>query len=345
MNMGAKIAKNRINELLEYLHGKYEVYAPVEVNGVSKIARIEEVSSVIAIPYRTQISPKPIFFPQTQKFFRFRKKGEIFELEDYLEKEKRSNKVLFGVRGCDIRALQVLDRYMLGEFEDPYYRRRREGTVIIGMSCDYPRESCFCTAFGGMIPDSGYDLWFTDIGNYYYVDVGSEAGKELVSLEFFEPADDVDKKRRDEKIEKVEREIRRRTKIDLCEIKRCSQEIKKKAEDELWKELGELCVSCGKCNFICPTCHCFDVRDVTNLEGSEGERVRVWDSCHLYEYARTSAENFRKERKSRVRYRIYDKFVFPVMRYGIYACTGCGRCSEVCPAGINIRDVLRRLVA
>ncbi len=339
--MGIKIAKNKVNEFLERVKQEYVLYAPVE-NGVTKFEKIGDPADICILPNRTDISLKPIFFPPEQEFFRWSKDTEGYHIEDLLENEEK--KVIFGVRGCDIRSLEILDTYMSGEFADPYYTQRRKNTVLIGLTCSYPRESCFCTAFGGMVPNH-YDLWFTDIGSYYYVDVGSEKGKKLIFGDIFENATKEDEMKKNRKIKKVEDEIERRTRIDLCEIKRCSQEIKKKADDDIWRELGEICVSCGRCNFICPTCHCFDVRDITNLEGSEGERIRVWDSCHLYEYAKTSAENFRKERHARVRYRIYDKFVFPVMRYGVYACTGCGRCTDVCHANINLRDVLRRLIS
>ena len=337
--MGIKIAKNKIGEFLKALMEEYVIYAPTE-NGVTKFERINDVSKICFLPNRTESSLKSIFFPQEEVFFKWRKDGG-YEIEDCLNGEEK--KIIFGARGCDVRALKILDMYMSGEFSDPYYAIRRKGTIIIGITCDYPRDSCFCTAFGSMIPDE-YDLWLTDIGSYYFVDVGSKKGKELLKEGFFEDATLEDERRKRRKIERVEYEVEKRTKISLCEIKRCSQEIKKKANDALWIELGEICVSCGRCNFICPTCHCFDVRDLTNLDGSKGERIRVWDSCHLYEYARTSAENFRRERHARVKYRIYDKFVFPVMRYGTYACTGCGRCTDACHAGINIRDVLRRLV-
>ncbi len=338
--MWIKIAKNKINDLLGSLMREYALYAPVE-DGVSKFEKISDILQICFSPNRTDISLKPIFFPPEQKFFRWEKRNDKYEIYDALDGFEK--KVIFGARGCDVASLRILDMYMKGEFSDPYYSRRREGTIIIGITCDYPRESCFCTAFGGLIPRD-YDLWLTDIGAYYYVDVGSEMGRKLAKLEFFEEATPEDEMKKRRKIERVEMEIERRTRINLCEIKRCSQEIKKKAYDDIWKELADICVACGRCNFICPTCHCFDVRDITNLDGSMGERIRVWDSCHLFEYARTSAENFRRERHARVRYRVYDKFVFPVMRYGTYACTGCGRCTDACHAGINIRDILRRLV-
>ncbi len=335
-----KIAKGRLCEFIDRLLQHYEVYAPVH-GDLSRFERISDVNSLQLGPNRTDISPKPIFFPPEERMFSWSRDDGSYEIRDLLGDE--GEKVIFGVRGCDVRAMKILDRYMVGEFSDPYYRAKRKA-IVIGMTCEFPRESCFCAAFGSMIPED-YDLWLTDIGRHYLVEVGSEKGSALIDPELFEETTPGDIEMAAGKIERIEDDIRRRAKINLCETKRCSQNIRKRANDPMWNELGKICLACGKCNFICPTCHCFDVRDLVDMDGSSGHRVRVWDSCHLYEYARTSAENFRKERHARVRYRIYDKFVFPVMRYGMYACTGCGRCVDVCPAGIDIREVLRGLIA
>jgi len=337
--MAIKIEKNKIGDFLQWIMENYSLYAPVREK-VTKFARIENTSQICFLPNRTSLSLKPLFFPPEETFFKWKKSNDGYIIEDCLN--GREKKVIFGVRGCDVRSLKILDMYMSEEFSDPYYTTRREDTIIIGMTCDYPEDTCFCTAFGGMIPDE-YDLWLTDIGTHYFVDVGSENGKELICKDFFEEATPQDEIRRQRKIECVEYEIEKRAKIDLSETKNSFQQIKK-GDNKIWEELSEICLCCGRCNFICPTCHCFDVRDITNLNGIEGERIRVWDSCHLFEYAQTAAEHFRKERVARVKYRIYDKFIFPVMRYGVYACTGCGRCADVCPAGIDIYEVLRRLI-
>ncbi len=335
-----KIAKEQINDFLQLLASEYELYAPTR-DDVTRFSRVEDVRDVVILPHRTEVSVKSLIFPPEEVLFTWRRGREGYLIEDSLKSGNR--KAFFGMRGCDIRALRVLDRYMLGEFEDPYYRARREA-MIVGITCEYPRSSCFCTAFGGMKPEN-FDLWLTDIGEHYLVEAGSDEGLRLLSADIFSPAGREDVEMAFRKIRTVEDEISRKSRINLCETKKCSQSIKRRNEDPIWRELGKICLACGKCNFICPTCHCFDVVDVVNLSGNVGERVRVWDSCHLYEYAKTSAENFREERHARVRYRIYDKFVFPVMRYGMYACTGCGRCTDVCPAGIDIREVLRRLIS
>ena len=330
-----KIAKSKLKDFLRYIMENYALYAPVK-NKVSSFERVEDPSQICLLPNRTEISPKPIFLPPKESLFRWKKVEDGYIIEDCLNGKEK--KVIFGARGCDVASLKILDLYMM-EVSDPYYASRRKETIIIGITCEYPRESCFCTAFGGMIPDE-YDLWLTDIGDYYFVDIGSEKGKELASMELFEKASPEDEERKRKKIERTEQEIRKMAKIELEGY----QDMEDKFEDRIWEELGDTCLSCGRCNLICPTCHCFDVRDITNLDGSAGERIRVWDSCHLLDFAKTCAENFRKDRYARVRYRIYDKFVFSVKRYNLYACVGCGRCIDSCHAGIDIRDVLRRLI-
>jgi Fe-S oxidoreductase len=54
--------------------------------------------------------------------------------------------------------------------------------------------------------------------------------------------------------------------------------------------------------------------------------------------------NPRKILWMRLRNRFEKKFDFFPKVSGITACTGCGRCISACPAKIDIRKVLRRLV-
>ena len=104
------------------------------------------------------------------------------------------------------------------------------------------------------------------------------------------------------------------------------------------------CVSCGNCTAVCPTCYCFDIYDDVELDMSGGERKRTWDSCQLEEFAVVAGgENFRKERSSRQRHRYYRKFNYSVEKYNKYFCTGCGRCSRACMAGIELKETLNSL--
>ena len=46
----------------------------------------------------------------------------------------------------------------------------------------------------------------------------------------------------------------------------------------------------------------------------------------------------------RLRNRFFCKFHYYPQQYGPAACTGCGRCIDVCPVNIDITEVLTHLV-
>ncbi len=277
--------------------------------------------------------PKKIFFGQKQKVFSFDSDGNV---KDALE---HTMSAVFGLRACDLNGILMMDRY-LGENGEPFYLSARENTVIIGMTCEEADDGCFCTQFGGVFPNKGgYDLWLTHTGDSFVVDVGSEEGKRLMdALEVpYAGEDDIAAKKKE--IEWVEGSIDWEPLPEDEIINAMLNGI----SNPLWDDLTERCLACGKCNMVCPTCHCYDITDEVGLDG-KGERIRVWDACHLFRYGMVAGgHNFRGERRARVQYRVYDKFYYPYERYGVFACTGCGRCLEACNANIDLRDILTRI--
>ena len=120
--------------------------------------------------------------------------------------------------------------------------------------------------------------------------------------------------------------------------------IEKKYTSELWEDEAKTCVECGACNTICPTCHCFLLYDQKNEQ--QMRRLRIWDSCMIKDFARVAGgANPRAKLWMRLRNRFEKKFDFFPKVANIYACTGCGRCILSCPAKIDIRKVLKRLVS
>jgi Fe-S oxidoreductase len=74
-------------------------------------------------------------------------------------------------------------------------------------------------------------------------------------------------------------------------------------------------------------------------------RFREWDACMLKDFARVAGGgNPRPQLWMRLRNRFEKKFDFFPQVADVYACTGCGRCISACPAQIDIRHVLKRLV-
>jgi sulfite reductase subunit B len=86
---------------------------------------------------------------------------------------------------------------------------------------------------------------------------------------------------------------------------------------------------------VCPTCFCFDVQDDVSLNLEEGERYRRWDGCVLVDFARVATgENFRHDKASRFRHRIFRKGKYVLEKFGRPGCVGCGRCAVACLAEI-----------
>jgi len=333
---GAKILpKEEVINLLQKIYDSYdEIYANTGER-YEKIECRDDLGKVKLRNPRPYTSAKKIFFLPTQELFGYRKSNGDWEIEDYLEKKRIA---ILGMCACDVRGLQRLDLYFK-ECEDPYYWERRNNSFIVGSTCLNSLESCFCNNFGGLSnEDLQYDLWITDIGRYYLIEVGSEEG-----MKFVEGLEDASAEHFNAK-ERIIREIEAEM-GPVYSKEKIVRAFSLKTGDILWRELKERCLACGKCNFVCPSCHCFTIYDDISLDGNEGKRIRKWDSCHLWTFAVVAGRhNFREDLESRVRYRIYDKFYYPYERYGVFQCVGCGRCYDVCSADIDLREVLRRLV-
>jgi len=109
--------------------------------------------------------------------------------------------------------------------------------------------------------------------------------------------------------------------------------------ERLWQEMGERCLGCGGCTFVCPTCSCFTVADAQ--AGDAGERSRLWDSCLYETYTlEASGHNPRARRQHRVKARFFHKLSYQfARRNGVHGCVGCGRCVAVCLGGNDMPAV------
>jgi ferredoxin len=112
-----------------------------------------------------------------------------------------------------------------------------------------------------------------------------------------------------------------------------------------WEDYAMGCIGCGTCTYLCPTCHCFEIKD-TEVDG-EVTRRRLWDSCMYPRFTlHAGGHNPRATKRERFRQRVLHKYVYIPENYGLTACTGCGRCIRSCPGGLNIKntvaDIMKR---
>ncbi|MGD9496193.1 MAG: 4Fe-4S dicluster domain-containing protein [Armatimonadota bacterium] len=245
--------------------------------------------------------------------------------------------VLFGVRPCDVAAIQYLDRFFMGgDFVDDVYATRRATKTIVAMACLEPKsEACWCTcSHAGPVAREGYDLQLTPMGEAYLVEIGSERGRELAEMagESLREAPEELVAERERLIDAAYEEFDRRG--NIAQAMRWISGDETPAE--LWEELGAKCFSCGSCSLVCPVCSCFDTYEY--VEDGRGARIRCWDSCRFPGYSlEASGFNPRQTPPERIFHYAHHKLCRDTFtKYGRPGCVGCGRCVQICPAQIDL---------
>lgn len=303
-----KIDKKFMKNYIDWLIQRFEVWGP-KIAGTNyvfyKLDHGEEFKDV-----RTILGPKEQIYPALETLF----KNDAKEL------------IVIGVKSCDLKAFSMLDDVFLSEYKDDNYEARRKKVHFFNFVCIEPCEYGFCTTFYGPRLENGFEMQFTDIGNYYLIEASNA---EFINSDI-EKADDADLRTAKDNAKNVYEKMKRYDVTSLAE--------KLSWDNSLWKEYGDRCISCGACNYACPTCFCFDVFE------SEEERFREWDSCILSGFTRIAGNvNPRTTLDLRLRQRFLHKLKFHYENYGYYLCTGCGRCIEVCPVKIDIREVIQKV--
>ncbi|MFC2017245.1 4Fe-4S dicluster domain-containing protein [Chloroflexota bacterium] len=335
-----KINKKDIGKLLNKWSQEFTVFVPSQENGVAKLTKWDGTDTSFTDWYRNTVAPaKASFFPPMEEMFTFQKDKEGYHLE--LPPADEHKQLIFGIRPCDARALAILDMTFKDLYQDPYYLSKRNNTVLIGLSCTNPYDSCFCTSLGISPSEStDVDLMLTDIGGEFLIEVVTDKGKEPIATAIgIEEASQADETRAKEAKEASYNKATK--KIDAKDV---NEKLLPAFENQdYWEKVSAKCISCGICTFLCPTCYCFDIND--ELVKGEGARFRNWDSCAFPIYTKMPMENPREEKWRRVRQKVCHKYEFYPTNLGVIACTGCGRCIRLCPVNWDITQVLDRLPA
>jgi len=333
------IEKGDIAKLIRMLAAEATLVAPVERSGEVAFAEVSGPEEVTLDYLNTLLPPKRFVLPQIEPMLHYDVDGR-YKLEPIYEQEKR---ILFGIRPCDVSAIAYLDYFFTENILDIYYTKRRENTTIISLTCQEPGENCFCIcADCGPFADSGFDIQLTDLGDKYLAEIGSERGAELAAKagDLFAEASEAEAAKRAELAEVAETRFKSTTTYFSAAIRHISTET---LPEGLWEELGDRCLACGGCSYVCPTCSCFNVVDLG--AGGVGTRYRCWDSCALAGFTRMAGgHNPRKEKQDRRNRRFYHKLsYYYVQRQGRHGCVGCGRCITACLGGIDMPAVVKMI--
>ncbi|SJZ66982.1 4Fe-4S dicluster domain-containing protein [Selenihalanaerobacter shriftii] len=331
------LTKDKLSDFLDSLMLGKRVIAPVEAEDDVLLFKDVDSSDKIAFEYQNTVTPvKDWFFTQTEELFKFKNEITELEIEDLPAAEQEH--VVFGARPCDLKSVELLDLVFDedGKFSDSFYTDKREMTTIIGLSCQKPGPYCFCNSLEGLSPTEACsaDIMLTEIDNDYLVEVLTDKGEELISNNSSYFNDKYSESDKEKKTEEMNNKMKLSVEID--NIKARMEEV---YMDDYWEELSLKCLGCGACTYVCPTCHCYDIRDYSR--GTEGIRYRCWDSCMFPDFTEAAGDhNPRPTRRERVRQRFMHKLRFFDDRYGDAGCVGCGRCIEKCPVNLDITQVI-----
>ena len=287
----------------------------------------------------SRLSPKSTVYPESERMFEY----SLDETDDDAHILKESPKdyspqAVVGIRPCDAHAFQIVKlNFDNPEYQDPWWTKHFESTTLVGLGCNAPCSSCFCTQVGGdPFNEEGLDVLLFDLGEKFLAKAVTDKGEAfLEKTAGGSTADDAALKAAEDLKQPARDKI-----TAIVPTDRLKEKVTTALFDApFWEEVAFACLNCGTCTYLCPTCWCFDIQD--EVQGKQGDRIRNWDSCMFPLFSlHGSGHNPRDNKFQRVRQRFMHKLKYYVDKYqnGVQ-CSGCGRCVRFCPVNIDIREV------
>ena len=333
-----RISIDKLNDLFALVSSSETLYIPVDTESGAKYEKWED-GKKLSDALNTVRSAKDFFFPQTENLMDFKVEGKNIEIID--TRSECEDFVIFGVRACDVKSFEVLDRVFLAEPVDSYYKNRRDHATVVSMACNKPAETCFCKTFGIDASDPEGDVVCYKTDDSILFEAKTDKGEKfLESVSGI--TEDAAKTAADGQKELI---CERLSKLPLAELDASafgSGKTKEFFDAPEWGELSESCLGCGTCTFVCPSCQCYDIKDFNTGHGVK--RFRCWDSCMYSDFTKMSAGQPRLTQLERFRQRFMHKLVYyPTNNDGLFSCVGCGRCMAKCPIQMNIVKVMKKL--
>jgi len=321
------MTKNEVNKFLVKIKKEYQVFAPVEKEGKSYIERIEGIKEV---DYTGRIPQEPwkfLFYPPK----------EILLDEKFNEPKVNYPKICaWGMNVLDLKALGLYD---LVFDDDPYYQKRRQNTLVVGLSCGAPNRENFAefklfslNLEENILEHVPFDIFLEMMrdGNFLIFS-GSKLGQKILeknkinNYENIQFAGLIPEEGPDKRMLQLQ------------------QKVAKSYNHKVWDELHKICLACGKCSMICPTCFCYDIEDEVT-DQNKIKRKRNWGNCFYPEFTEIAGGfDFTGTVKKKIQFWYEHKFVRIPKEYQVPGCVSCLRCFKVCPVGINITEVLKKL--
>ncbi len=331
--------------MLDVSLSEYKIFAPQKSKGDFEFLPLESVDSIAFDFDRTRMSAKGIFIIPEQTLMtasRTEGKPKVVDLDN-------SPQILFGARPCDIEAINLVDDvFFSATYVDTYYKNERERTLIIGLRCLEECRTCFCGTMGSQDPKKGYDIMLTELSEgRFLIEAGTFKGERLIRKHNGLMVDTQEHDRKT--IIAVMNHIAETFKSEIPMVGfRSIMDLN--WHDELWKKYEEICLSCGQCVLVCPTCWCFDVKEELAVDPMDPgnidktARIRRWTACLFTDFHTVAGGHVFKPTVAHRLEQYYNHKLKGISeKYGVWGCVGCGRCISTCPVNIDIRESLKSM--
>lgn len=314
-------------KFLQNLKDDFLFYAPRKGEKSSVISKISNLSEVDFSGQMPKNTWKQLFFAHNEEVLKFKGK-EIVEKKIVIPQT-----VAFGVNIVDLRATTLFEHVFE---QDVFFQKKRNNTIIVGYSNDWPINLKKYKIFShnlekDVLSHLIFDVFITkEEKNEYKFYTGTNTGQRILEKYGIEDFTNI------EYLGSSPKTALDKTMLNL------QRKLEKSYNKKVWDDLGKICIACGKCSISCPTCFCFDFEDKSDPEHSS--RVRKWGNCFYNDFSKMAggAKNLDSV-KQKIYFWYVHKFIRIPREYKMPGCVSCGRCSKVCPVGIKIHEVLKKI--
>ncbi len=323
------ITKEEWDKALEQMLLSHTIFASI-ANDYSQDYELIKASDINKITYN---KPKPA--TSLKSFF--------LPVNENVTSQRAPEKprIIIGIPACDIEGLALLDEiYLDKDFNDIFYKHRRENTLLISSDCFGIQEHCHCLSYEiRPFASKIADLAVIRLNDKMVLRIISAKGDKFLKSIGANPVSD-DNLLREIENKHTETEDLLKGRNGLPGYSNTGKLVTE-AKEDTWKKFSAKCVSCGACNTICPTCTCFLLIDKPGFE-----KVKQMDACQYPGFERVAGgEDSLFWLNHRFRNRYMCKYVWKPGKFKSPACTGCGRCIEACIGKINKNEIFRELAS
>jgi len=330
---------SKLKPFLDAVAGETELYVPKKAGEHYVFSRYgpEGKHPVGFNSIRTCVPVKEFLFPMREVAAVYPEPAEPEDIKPF---------AVFGLKDCDLRSLEILDKvFMDADFVDPLYVSRRQKMLVISSDCTEAGKSCFCNVFGGKsYATEGFDLNVSKTRDGFIIEAGSQKGQDFIEKHsgLFSDAPEALILERGENRAQVQSRLEENNADLQFDGSTIREAVENGRDSEVFDIEAKNCVECQACTRVCPTCHCYYLYDTKQKDYFA--KMKMWDSCMRCGYAAVAGgANPRKILGDRMKHRLLHKFVYFLDRYGINMCVGCGRCVDADAGGMDLREILGKL--